>query len=70
MTFWIGDGEPDCADKSDEANCTTTTDTTSKKTPINFDSNNCQDWMFKCANSKCVPFWWVAAEFITLKSLI
>lgn len=54
----LTDGEPDCADKSDEANCTTTSDTTSKKTPINFDSSNCQDWMFKCSNNKCIPYWW------------
>lgn len=56
--LFFADGEPDCADKSDEANCTTTSDTTSKKTPINFDSTNCQDWMFKCSNNKCIPYWW------------
>lgn len=57
--FSHADGEPDCADKSDEANCNTTSDTaTSKKTPINFDSSNCQDWMFKCSNNKCIPYWW------------
>lgn len=23
-----------------------------------FQNGTCQDWMFKCKNERCIPFWW------------
>ncbi|XP_063907736.1 sortilin-related receptor-like isoform X3 [Zophobas morio] len=47
----VCDGIRDCSDGRDEANCTTTSPTQREKICQN-------DWMFKCANQKCVASWW------------
>jgi sortilin-related receptor len=54
---WVCDGEKDCKDGGDETNCTTIVEP--PKPGISFPSDeNCHDWMFKCSNAKCVPYWW------------
>ena len=46
------------SDRSDEANCTATVEP-NKKPGINFQTGDqCHDWMFKCSNNKCIPYWW------------
>lgn len=57
---WECDSEKDCADGADEANCTNLTPSkpNSKTPPGYFPEDTCHDWMFKCSNNKCIPYWW------------
>lgn len=41
---WKCDGERDCLDDSDEADCT---------------NNSCEPWQFQCANKRCILRSWV-----------
>ncbi|XP_060532386.1 sortilin-related receptor-like isoform X2 [Cylas formicarius] len=59
---WVCDGDKDCTNGKDEENCTKTE---IPKTPSNTflpKNNTCQDWMFKCQNDRCIPFWWRCDE--------
>lgn len=52
---WKCDGDPDCRNGADEANCTEPTIIKSQTPPI---SPTCHDWMFRCGNQRCIPYWW------------
>lgn len=58
-TWWC-DGDTDCDNGIDEKNCTTKPPkpVTPSSEGSFFPSIVCHDWMFKCANNKCIPTWW------------
>ncbi|RZC34546.1 sortilin-related receptor-like [Asbolus verrucosus] len=63
---WVCDGDKDCPNGEDEKNCTSSTpeggDVTDQFIPkmneLFLQNGTCQDWMFKCFNEKCIPYWW------------
>lgn len=55
--FCTADGDYDCTNKADEENCNVTTSTNIPNLPDSL-IPTCHDWMFKCQNLRCVPYWW------------
>uniref|UniRef100_A0A6B2EKV3 Sortilin-related receptor n=1 Tax=Phlebotomus kandelakii TaxID=1109342 RepID=A0A6B2EKV3_9DIPT len=56
---WTCDGDQDCTNGADEQNCPNITALPPRKPGINvLPSDVCHDWMFKCNNAKCIPYWW------------
>lgn len=49
----VCDGEKDCANGEDEADCKP-----KEEVKPAVPTAQCHDWMFKCANGECVPSWW------------
>lgn len=55
---WTCDGDKDCPNGKDEENCKVPPSNARPTEPPSAPNGQCHDWMFKCANSKCVPDWW------------
>lgn len=53
---WFCDGDDDCVNGADEKNCTNKFPLPPTSDPVAFPK--CYDWMFKCSNAKCIPYWW------------
>lgn len=51
------DGDYDCTNKADEENCNVTSPTNLPNVP-DIMTPTCHDWMFRCQNDRCVPYWW------------
>lgn len=53
---FISDGDNDCINGTDEQNCTDINAKGPASPPAIIPT--CHDWMYKCGNSRCVPYWW------------
>lgn len=53
------DGENDCGNNKDEENCT---DVAQHQAPVPAPPESiapvCHEWMFRCKNGRCIPYWW------------
>ncbi|KAJ8982348.1 hypothetical protein NQ317_013098, partial [Molorchus minor] len=56
---WVCDGDKDCPTGIDEMNCTSIKPELPRPpNPFVVVNGTCQDWMFMCQNSRCIPIWW------------
>lgn len=55
---WVCDSDKDCVNGADEKNCSNKFPIAPNNTSTDNYFSQCYDWMFKCANSKCIPHWW------------